>query len=89
MLINKLTMERTRLDGAAAARKEQAATADKTMKHASLALAQLRKEMQQSFENSTARLLIAAQSHDMVSIREAHDLVVKSCRACHDKFHRN
>ena len=46
-------------------------------------------EMQQSFENSTARLLIAAQSHDMVSIREAHDLVVKSCRACHDKFHRN
>jgi len=47
------------------------------------------KEMQRSFENSTARLLIAAQSHDMVAIREAHDLVVKSCRACHDKFHRN
>jgi cytochrome c556 len=47
------------------------------------------KEMQQLFENSTARLLNASQSHDIVAIREAHELVVKSCRACHDKFHRN
>lgn len=47
------------------------------------------KEMQQTFEISTARLIIAAQSHDMVAIKDAHDLVVKRCRACHDKFHRN
>lgn len=41
------------------------------------------------YSPSHAKSVIWSAPGFVVAIREAHDQVVKSCRACHDKFHRN
>lgn len=43
---------------------------------------------QQDFEGATAQLDAAASAQDMARIRSAHDAVIRSCRACHEIFHR-
>ena len=47
------------------------------------------KEMQLAFERATQQLLLASRAQDLAAIREAHALVVKRCRSCHEKFHHN
>jgi cytochrome c556 len=44
------------------------------------------KEVSQNFETQTAKLLSAAQSGDLISIKTQFGEVGKSCKACHSQF---
>jgi len=44
------------------------------------------KEVSQNFETQTSKLVSAAQSGDLISIKTQFGQVGKSCKACHSQF---
>jgi len=61
-------------------------TGDTTLNSAAFTQPAKFKEVSQNFETQTAKLLSAAQSGNLNSIRTQFGEVAKSCKACHSQF---
>ena len=61
-------------------------TGDTTLKSSALVQQAEFKEVSQNFETQTTKLVSAAQSGDLISIKTQFGQVGKSCKACHSQF---
>jgi len=61
-------------------------TGDTTLKSSALVQQAEFKEVSQNFETQTTKLVSAAQSGDLISIKTQFGEVGKSCKACHSQF---